>query len=38
VQQENVFLCLGFVPTQSFLLLPWFDYGHTIGLDIDLCR
>jgi len=37
VQQENLFLGKGFLPTQSFLLLPRFDYGHTIRLDIGLC-
>ena len=28
---------IGFLPTQSLLLLPRFDYGHTIGLDTGLC-
>jgi len=37
VQQENLFMGIGFLPTQSYLLLSWFDYGHTIGLDAGLC-
>jgi len=37
VQQENLFMGIGFLPTQSFLLLPQFDYRHTIGLDTGLC-
>jgi len=37
VQQENLFMDIGFLPTQLFLLLPRFDYGHTIGLDTGLC-
>jgi len=33
VQQENLFLGIYFLPAQSFLLRPRFDYGHTAGLD-----
>jgi len=38
VQQENLFMGIDFLPIQSFLLLPWFDYGHTTGLDTGLCN
>jgi len=37
VQQEIIFLGIGFLSTQSFLLLPRFHYGHTVGLNIGLC-